>query len=509
MSSFHGLEMAKRALFAQQSALYTTGHNISNANTEGYTRQRVNFETTTPYPAASRNRPEIPGQIGTGVEAGSVQRVRDKFLDYQFRSENSKSGFWTSKSEALSRMETVLNEPSDNGLASTMEKFWNSLQELAVNPDNSGARSVVANRGMAVAETFQHLSKSLSSHRTDLKNQIDTTVKETNSLLRQIGSLNEQIGELEPHGYLPNDLYDRRDNLIDKLSSKMNIKVTYSKSSESSPKIADGIASIEVVDNTGNSFQPNIVLINGTSGQQQINEFDEVEYGSDPYASVTGISVNGETVNVLESNGTLGALIDSYGHDIDGDGVIQGTYTDMLTNLDKMATEMAKEFNRVHGEGKALDGTDGIDFFVFKNGKSGAAGITVNQLIMDEPDNIAASTNETDGEGANALALSEVFTNKSLAGNPLGENTSINSFYDSLIGEMGVEAEEAKRMTENIGILKSQVEEQRMSVSSVSLDEEMSNMIKFQHAYNAAARSMTTIDEMLDRIINNMGLVGR
>ncbi|AUJ23287.1 MULTISPECIES: flagellar hook-associated protein FlgK [Virgibacillus] len=508
MSSFHGLEMAKRALFAQQSALYTTGHNISNANTKGYTRQRVNFETTTAYPAASRNRPEIPGQIGTGVEAGSVQRVRDKFLDYQFRSENSRSGFWTSKSEALSRMETVLNEPSDNGLASTMEKFWNSLQELAVNPDNSGARSVVANRGMAVAETFQHLSKSLSSHRSDLKNQIDTTVKETNSLLRQIGSLNEQISELEPHGYLPNDLYDRRDNLIDKLSSKMNIKVTYSKSSESSPKIADGIASIEVVDNTGNSFQPNVVLINGTSEQQQINEFT-VEYGSDPYASVTGISVNGETVNILESNGTLGGLIDSYGHDLDGDGAIQGTYTDMLTNLDKMATEMAKEFNRVHRSGKALDGTDGIDFFVFKNGKSGAAGITVNQLIMDEPDNIAASTNETDGEGANALALSEVFTDKSLAGNPLGENTSINSFYDSLIGEMGVEAEEAKRMTENTGILKSQVEEQRMSVSSVSLDEEMSNMIKFQHAYNAAARSMTTIDEMLDRVINNMGLVGR
>src|SRR5690625_6095788 len=106
MSTFHGLEMARQALSAQQSALYTTGHNISNANTEGYSRQRVNFETMSPYPSASRNRPEMPGQMGTGVKTGSVERIRNQFLDYQFRAENSKSGFWTSKSD---RKSTRLN----------------------------------------------------------------------------------------------------------------------------------------------------------------------------------------------------------------------------------------------------------------------------------------------------------------------------------------------------------------------------------------------------------------
>lgn len=94
MSTFHGLEMAKQALFTQQAALYTTGHNIANANTEGYTRQRVNFEANSAFPAAGRNRPEIPGQIGTGVKAGSVQRIRDEFLDVQFRGENSLAGYW-------------------------------------------------------------------------------------------------------------------------------------------------------------------------------------------------------------------------------------------------------------------------------------------------------------------------------------------------------------------------------------------------------------------------------
>lgn len=133
MSTFHGLEMAKQALFAQRSALYTTGHNIANANTKSYSRQRVNFETTmSPFPTASRNRPEIPGQIGTGVKTGSVRRIRNSFLDYQFRAENSKSGHWNTMADALGRMEGLMNEPSENGLSKTMNKFWQSLQGLSV-----------------------------------------------------------------------------------------------------------------------------------------------------------------------------------------------------------------------------------------------------------------------------------------------------------------------------------------------------------------------------------------
>src|SRR5690625_2460850 len=163
MSTFQGLEMARKALFAQQGALHTTGHNIAKVNTEGYSRQRVNFNTTPPFPVPSRVQPQIPGQLGTGVEIGEVQRVRDKFLDMQFRAENSKYSYWKTKSEALSRMEELLNEPSDSGLTKTMDLFWQSLQDLAGDPDNSGARSVVAQRGLALTETFNHLSKSLQT----------------------------------------------------------------------------------------------------------------------------------------------------------------------------------------------------------------------------------------------------------------------------------------------------------------------------------------------------------
>src|SRR5690606_19149738 len=150
-STFGGLEIAKRALFTQQSAIYTTSHNISNANTPGYSRQRVNMQTVSPFPAASRNRPEIPGQLGQGVEAGTVQRIRDSFVDMQFRTENTKLGYWEARANALSQMEQILNEPSDTGLSAVLNQFWEALNILSVNPEDTGARAVVQQRGQAVA----------------------------------------------------------------------------------------------------------------------------------------------------------------------------------------------------------------------------------------------------------------------------------------------------------------------------------------------------------------------
>src|SRR5690625_3880548 len=129
-STFMGLETNKRGLYTQQSALYTTGHNISNANTEGYSRQRVNMQATAGHPGVGLNSGTIPGYLGTGVEAGSIQRIRDSFVDHQFRQESNKLGYWESRSQAISQMEDVLNEPSHYGLQKSLSLFWQSLQDL-------------------------------------------------------------------------------------------------------------------------------------------------------------------------------------------------------------------------------------------------------------------------------------------------------------------------------------------------------------------------------------------
>uniref|UniRef100_UPI0028A81280 flagellar hook-associated protein FlgK n=1 Tax=Sporosarcina ureae TaxID=1571 RepID=UPI0028A81280 len=218
-STFMGLETSKRGLYTQQSALYTTGHNVGNANTPGYSRQRVNMQATSGFPGVGLNAGTTPGFLGTGVEAGSIQRIRDTFVDHQFRSESTKLGYWESRTNAVAQMEDAIGEPSEYGLQQSMSDFWQSLQTLAANPENGGARAVVVERGVAVADSFNYIHKSVSEIKGNLGDQIDFSTNDINSLLSQIGELNKQIATVEPNGYLPNDLYDARDGLLDQLSS--------------------------------------------------------------------------------------------------------------------------------------------------------------------------------------------------------------------------------------------------------------------------------------------------
>lgn len=505
-STFHGLETARRGMFTQQTALQTTGNNIANANTPGYSRQRVNFSQTEPYPAASMNRPQIPGQLGTGVEAGSIQRVREGFLDTQFRGENNKFGFWNAKSEALAKMEDIMNEPSDNGLAKTMDRFWQSLQDLSVNPEDSGARSVVRQRGLAVAETFNYLSNSLSSIQEDLKAQADLTAKEINSLLTQISNINTQIKEIEPHGYLPNDLYDERDMLVDQLSTMVNIKVTKTGSGGQSSPLAEGIYNIELLNANGESYPGSPapvapVMLLDSAAATPVNPVS-IQYNANNLADT--VTVDGTAIDIQDfSGGKLKGLLESYGYD--DNGTSKGTYPDMLKSLDEMALNFATEFNRVHQAGTGLDGNTGYSFFDVTGTKGAAKDIKLHSDTKNL-DHIAAAKSNFDGDGSNALSLADV-KNASLTFT--SGTATLKSFYEGAIGKMAVDAQQAVRLTNNSSVLSGAVQQRRTSVSGVSLDEEMTNMIQYQHAYNASARNITVIDEMLDKIINGLGVGGR
>ncbi|MGD6817067.1 flagellar hook-associated protein FlgK [Metabacillus sp. 113a] len=502
-STFAGLEISKRGMSAQQSALYTTGHNISNANTPGYTRQRVSFEATQPFPYPGLENPAIAGQLGTGVEAATVERVRDSFLDVQFRGENTKTGYYNARAQALEKMEEIMNEPSETGLSKTLDRFWQSLQDLAANPTNSGARSVVKERGTAVAETFKYLSTSLKQVQEDMKSELDLSAKQVQSLAAQLGNINKQISEIEPHGYLPNDLYDERDRIIDELSTLVPIKVGEPKKSGGNAlPIAEGMAVIEIVGKDGASLGK---LVDGTSASTVAVNYQD--------GLVSGISLNGAAINLteLQNTGKIQGLANTHGY-IDN-GAEKGVYTEMLNDLDSLAESFAAEFNKVHSDGYNLkhfetppkaDGT-GVDFFTYTGGKGAAESLQLSAKIMESPDYIAASSKASGqiGNGDNAIALGEV-KNGTISIN--GKSTTIQNYYEGMIGNMAVQAQEANRMLSNSTILKDSVELRRQSVSAVSLDEEMTNMIQFQHAYNASARMISMQDELLDTIINKMGL---
>ncbi len=573
-STFNGLEVAKRALHTQQSALYTTGHNIANANTEGYTRQRVNMSPTAPFPPASRNRPEIPGQVGSGVEAGSIERIRDSFIDKQFRQENTKVGFYETRAAMMSKMESILNEPSEEGISQTFDLFWQSLQDLSVNPEDAGARSVVKERGIALSEAFNYTHDSLQDVRGNLADEIGVDGSKINSVIDQINGLNGQIAKIEPHGMVPNDLYDKRDNLIDELSEYMDIEVSYRASSGQPSSIAEGIATItmksdpSVIQNAETNSAgeaKKIVLVDGSGEGSTVGEDDAVNHifadfdndnnvralffedpnrdpdkkpeeyveelvsghDSNTYIFAKDYNVNGKLDSLIDGAGYISSEDDLEYTEVDGEMVIAngnavGSINDKLAELDKLVYNFAKEFNNVHNDGFGLNNDTGLDFFDFNDtnfDEFTAASIKVNNEIIGDPNKIATSSGiDEPGNGENAGNLAEVYTkraenyqyeNADTDENRFAPKTSAKSFFEGVIGELGVQSQESNRMQGNSEVLRQQVEESRQAISSVSLDEEMTNLIQYQHAYNAAARNMTAVDEMLDRIINNMGLVGR
>lgn len=506
-STFMGLETSKRGLTTQQSALYTTGHNISNANTLGYSRQRVNMEATLGYPGAGLNAPKIPGHLGTGVQAQSIQRIRDQFIDRQYRQETNKLGYWESRSNAISQMEDIMAEPSEFGLNASLDLFWKSLQDLSTNPENAGARKVVVQRGIAVAESFNYINKQLTDIQGNLKNEIRASTNDVNSILKQIASINEQIQQIEPNGYMPNDLYDARDTLLDELTTYFPIELEYSKSGGNALAIAEGTVKVSI--KTSNGL---VEVVNGkdaatlkADGLNDNNSFEPfTQFTVEGKGKVAGATISYSDLE--KSKGKLLSTIDSYGYT--DKGVTTGFYPEMLKNLDDMAAAFAEKFNEIHRGGTDLNGDIGKDFFVPKTGTISASTISVDSSFESDQSLLAASssTGKEEGNGANALLLSKMkFTPLTIGS---ATNTTVQSFYQSIIGKLGVDGEQANRLAYNSATIKLTVENNRASVSSVSLDEEMTNMIIFQQAYNASARMITVVDETLDKIINGMGRVG-
>lgn len=488
-STFHGIEVSKRGLFAQQSALNTTGHNISNANTEGYTRQRANMQATTGLPYPGMMATIEPGLLGTGVNVVSLQRLREDFLDAQFRNENKRQGYWDGRLETLEKLEGIMNEPSDTGLQKVMDQMWQAWQDLAKDPTNTSARAVVRERSKAVADTFNSLYKHLEEVQRDLNNVVGVKAMEINSLGQQIASLNRQIGDIVPHGYTPNDLYDQRDVLLDKLSKLVEVKVT---------PAANGMVNVTI---------ENRNFVNGIESQ--------------PVA--TQQNANGMLDMTLEG----GVFVPTTGY-------MAGVYEsrnqivpNLMHRLDVLAINLTKEINEVHRKGVSLNdmkngGSQDLPFFVDvttpaggKDYPKGAGTITINPAILASLDAIAAAQPETGGSAAgnnkNALAIAAIKFKVLQPGpgpNDLKESSSLDDYYRYTIGQLGIDAQEAVRNQQNAEMIVGTIDNQRQSVSGVSIDDEMAELVKYQHAYTASARVMTSMDEILDKVINGMGRVG-
>ncbi|AJS60376.1 flagellar hook-associated protein FlgK [Paenibacillus sp. IHBB 10380] len=520
VSTFHSLETAKRSLFTQTAALNTTGHNIANANTEGFSRQVVRMTASTPIDPYAFLRSTAPGQLGTGVEFNSIERIRESFLDTQFRSENSAFGSWTIQSDTLSKLEAIVNEPSETGLRTVMDNFYKSWSDLSKSPEDVTARKIVKETTVALTDAMNQMSRQLQNLNNDLGTNVEVKGSEIQTYLNSIVNLNSAITRIEGLGDNANDLRDQRDLMTDKLSKIININVNETEQGYNVSLGAQQLIQEGAIVATVNSEFLNTAYASGDLQGGEVHGmivFRE-KFLSDYTKQLDNIAntlVNGEMKITLPKGSVIpnGVVITNQ------DGT---TYAGSKTLTDDLPI-IVKGMNGLHQLGYTMDGTinSGLPFFTAGTNVGGtitAGNITLNSAISDNPNLIATSLrtegttpNETVIKGNNNLAL--LFANvKETAMTSMDDGTRSatgGAFFNSMVGQLGVQAQEATRQTQNATVLTDQVETRRQSVSGVSLDEEMSNMIKFQHAYSAAARFMTTFDELLNKLINNTGMVGR
>ncbi len=455
-----GLEIGKRALMAQQLSLNLTGHNIANVNTPGFSRQSAIMKSNMPMFTTL-------GSLGTGVEVTEIRRLRSVFLDQQYRSESHKLGQWGFLSQTWSQIESIYNEPDETGLSGTMDKFWNAWQDLADNPESESARVAVREQGIMLADSFHHLSGQLKDLRDSLNTDIGTMVQQINITSAQVADLNQLIATAELTGHTANDLRDRRDYLVDQLSGWVNIG-TIEQDNGSLTVLIGGMALVD--------------------GNSSLDIGLEIQSAGSTVTS--RIYFEGTSIDIDRPGGVLEGLIEAR------DVIV----VERQEELDLLAMGLVSAINEVHRAGYSLGNETGFDFF--DPNTTGADDIAVDSLILQDVNNIAASLNGEIGDNSNALNLASLRESLKMQG---GQAT-FNEYYSSMIGKIGIKSQQASNVEQNQMALLYQIENARQSLSGVSLDEEMANMMKFQHAYEAAARVITVMDSALDTIINRMAV---
>jgi flagellar hook-associated protein 1 FlgK len=410
-----------------------------------------------------------PIQIGTGVNIDGISRARDFFTDRQIRNATGELGDHETTVRYYDRIEALINEPSSSEFSSQLDRFWNAWSDLALDPSDISARAVVLEEGARIADAMNRTTTQMTALRGDAASEIGFVVADVNDLAQEVADLNRDIFKLVGIGQAPNDLMDRRDLMIDQLARLTGATATFQ---------ADGTADI-MLDGRA--------LVDGYT-------VDALQTQAAGGGNVD-IVWSSDLAAVALPSSELGALQTLNNTTIPG----------VLADFDSFFTELTGGVNTIHQGGYGLSDPagppPGRDFFVLTGGT-----YSVNAALVADPALVAAAQAPgVPGDNSNALALAELATVKSTNGG----TTSYNEHFAGLVAGIGADARRVIDAAANQGAFVSYLQNQRQSVSGVSLDEEAANLVKFQHAYNAAARALTAADEALDTIINRMGLVGR
>lgn len=463
------LNIARSGLNAHQTALRVTGHNVANVNTPGYSRQRVDMVSLGP----GNNMP------GIGVSAARINRAHDAFLTRQVQMQNGRYSFLTGQQMVAQSMEYIFPELDSEGINSSLSHFFNSARALSNNPSGITEREQILYAADELAIKIRRAYESLESVRRGLNGDVADRVAETNGLLSEMASLNRKIAAVsDPSGEGgATDLLDRRDEVIRQLHGLIEID------------------SFEDADGHINVMFRNRVIVEGVrTGSLRIT--------SDPVVGVELVSVSGVVVDITEGLANEGGRGELTGMIVERDVFIEDT----KAKLDQLAYNLADKVNAIHRAAYGLDVADppdfgtGRDFFEAIASVDGAAlAFKVNQLLIDHPDMVAVSSdpNAVAGNNEAILAIADLQSDKTSMG-----NTSFTEFFSTAIGTISNRLMTLSDEIEYQQMVVDQAEAFRDSMSGVSIDEEMVQLVQHQRAFEASARMVSTMDELLQQILN-------
>ena len=622
-STFSGIELGKRSIMANTDAITTAGHNISNANTEGYSRQRVQIRAFDPLYKPDLTRPERAGMIGQGVDVESINRIRDELLDQRIVGQAHLEGYWDTRSKYYMMLEQIYNEPDDVSIRSNMDKFWEAWQELSIHPENQASRQAVVTRGETLTDSIKQRWESLDGIGNLIDGDIEATVRQVNNYAKQIAETNAEIVRSRAMGDNPNDLLDRRDLLVDKLSKLINITTDQRDNDEfmvhvDGKIIVQGSVSREIgfaprEDDTG--YQKLIWKDTGfdaifKGGQLgALVELRDVDVRNE-IQSLNTLTMNfSDLVNDIHRNG-VGANnvtgLDFFvqhpfventngNYDRDGDGLLDTSYVFRFTgsnaldmqqqvgiegvmtfsgtdgyvdvpyyHTDTVETVIAR-INNSTSEVKAyLDKNNHLvlkattsqdisnpDFVIrhvedsgyFLSGYSGilrgngaenaydfaqadsvnaltdqtqfavapyfnpSAYIEINSEIKNDVMCVAAGYPDVNGhnpagDGRAAVEIASIRNTAVM----VGSMKTFDDYFADTVTNVGLKGEQAETNLLTQTAIMDDLRNMRDSISGVNIDEELAEIMKFQHGYNAAAKFVTVWDSLIDTIINRLGV---
>jgi flagellar hook-associated protein 1 FlgK len=454
------MEIGKSGLSAYQIATEVTGENIANVNTPGYSRQRVNLETA---PQTTANG----FSMGTGVNVTSVTRYYDGLLQQQMVTAQTTLGYDTTKSNVLQQIQPTFNEVANDGLGASISSFFGAWQDLTVNPTGTTERQAVITQANIMMDNFHSMSQTLTNTISTQNTSLVSMTNSINATLQNIAQLNGQIRTTQLVSGNANELKDQRDQLVQTLSNQIGI--TYTENS-------DGTTDIKFADGGG------AALVTGSqAGAFSLDQTNPSKYA----VQLTAAGSAGPAVNVTPVQGTLGATLALR------DTIIPG----YQTQLDTLAKSIADSVNGVQNTGFSPTGGTGQNFFTPPAAVSGAAaGLQLAAGLTT--DTIAASGSATlPGDNTNALKLAALQNATTISG------TTFNGYYDDMVSQVGLDVKSSGNTVTQDQAFSNQLSTLRDSNSGVSLDEELTNLVQYQHSYQASSKLITTATAMMDTVL--------